>query len=249
MSTINKNSFVIVISTYIFSILCWYLFSNGSPFLSLYENGLDNVLLNIIQSESTARIRNLVVQLDQSFFKVMISFMLFITMCLLLLKSKKIIFSNNFYNFFNTEEFDAKKLKSNIYILIAVAAGLGLFLELSIIRIHSSYFQLFAYFKNLSLLSCFLGLGIGYSFSKVKFYSLNWTFPIVVLQVSFMYLLKDTPVTLFFSKSYIRNLEYGTSTSSWVHTHSFNLFFYISNIFIKCSCICTIGASSCKINV
>ena len=111
MSTINKNSFVIVISTYIFSILCWYLFSNGSPFLSLYENGLDNVLLNIIKSESTARIRNLVVQLDQSFFKVMISFMLFITMCLLLLKSKKIIFSNNFYNFFNTEEFDAKKIK------------------------------------------------------------------------------------------------------------------------------------------
>ena len=127
-----KNFFILLLSTYIFSILCWYFFSKGSPFLSFYENGFDNVLSNIIKSETTARIQYLVVQLDKSFFKVMIGFMLFIMMCFLLLKSKKIIFSNNFYNFFKTEEFDEKKLKSNIYILIAVAAGLGLFLELSI---------------------------------------------------------------------------------------------------------------------
>ena len=117
---------------------------------------------------------------------------------------KKIIFSNRFYDFFKAEEFNPKYLKHDIYILIAIAAGLGLFIELSIIRIHSSYFQLFAYFKNLSLLSCFLGLGIGYSFSRVKLFSLNWTFPIIALQLSFMYLVKDTPITLFFKIQYLK---------------------------------------------
>ena len=87
-----KNFFILLLSTYIFSILCWYFFSKGSPFLSFYENGFDNVLSNIIKSETTARIQYLVVQLDKSFFKVMIGFMLFIMMCFLLLKSKKIIF-------------------------------------------------------------------------------------------------------------------------------------------------------------
>jgi SAM-dependent methyltransferase len=50
-----------------------------------------------------------------------------------------------------------------VWAWIAVTAGVGLFAELMIIRIHASFFQLFAYYKNLSLLSCFLGLGIGYA--------------------------------------------------------------------------------------
>ena len=56
----------------------------------------------------------------------------------------------------------------NLGIWIALAAGLGLFMELMVIRIHSSYFQLFAYFKNVSLLSCFLGLGIGYARGSLR---------------------------------------------------------------------------------
>ncbi len=226
-----KKSIIITILFYFVLISCWYYFSNGSPFFLFYENGLDKILLTIIKSETTSRLQNLVTLLDKSFFKVMIGFLLFIIMCFLLLKSKTIIFSNNFYNFFKSEEFDAKKLKANIYILIAVAAGLGLFLELSIIRIHSSYFQLFAYFKNLSLLSCFLGLGIGYSFSKVKFYSLNWTFPIVALQVSFMYLLKDTPVTLFFQNPISEIWNMGQAPAIGF-LHIFLIYFFISIIFL-----------------
>ena len=226
-----KSFFVTLISAYIFLMICWYFFSKGSPFSSLYNNGFDNILLAVIKSETESRIQFFVTQLDQSFFKVMIAFVLFILMCFFLIKSKKIIFSNNFYNFFKKDEFDAKKLKSNIYFLIAFAAGLGLFLELSIIRIHSSYFQLFAYFKNLSLLSCFLGLGVGYSFSKVKFYSLNWTFPLVALQISFMYLLKDTPVTLFFQNpiSEIWNMGQAPAVG---FIHIVLIYFFISVIFL-----------------
>lgn len=53
-----------------------------------------------------------------------------------------------------------------LLIALVVACAMGLFGELMIIRIHSSLFQLFAHFKNVSLLSCFLGLGIGYATGK-----------------------------------------------------------------------------------
>ena len=152
-------------------------------------------------------------------------------MCLLLINSKKIIFSNKFYNFFKAKEFDPKTLKHDIYWLIALAAGLGLFLELSIIRIHSSYFQLFAYFKNLSLLSCFLGLGIGYSFSKIRLFSLNWTFPIIALQVSFMFLLKETPVTLFFQNPISEIWNMGQSIAVG-YLHIILIYFFIAIIFL-----------------
>ena len=194
---IKKILFFSSIIFFITSTIFYYL-SSENPFLYLYNNGLDKLLLTIIESESISRINDLIIVMDQKFFKIIFGLYFFLLMLFSLYNSKKIIFSNKFYDFFKLDELRFKSLNSNIYILIALAAGLGLFLELAIIRIHSSYFQLFAYFKNLSLLSCFLGLGIGYSFSKLKLYSLNWTFPLISFQVSFMYLLKDTPITLFF---------------------------------------------------
>ncbi len=56
--------------------------------------------------------------------------------------------------------------EKKLLIALVVACAMGLFGELMIIRIHSSLFQLFAHFKNVSLLSCFLGLGIGYATGK-----------------------------------------------------------------------------------
>jgi hypothetical protein len=50
-----------------------------------------------------------------------------------------------------------------IFFYIALSAALGLYAELMIIRVQSSFFQIFAYFKNVTLISCFLGLGIGYT--------------------------------------------------------------------------------------
>jgi SAM-dependent methyltransferase len=49
---------------------------------------------------------------------------------------------------------------------IALAAGVGLLVELVIVRWHASTFPLFAYYKNVSLLAAFLGLGIGYALGK-----------------------------------------------------------------------------------
>ena len=226
-----KKKFINFILAFFLVVIAGYTLTEGQPFLALYNNGLDTILGTIIKSETGDRIKDLIFSLDKEYFKVMIGFFFFLLMIFSLFNSKKIIFSNTFYDFFKLSEFKHEFLKNNIYVLIALAAGLGLFLELAIIRIHSSYFQLFAYFKNLSLLSCFLGLGIGYSFSKVRLYSLNWTFPLVALQVSFMYILKDTPVTLFFQNpiSEIWNIGQSIAVGS---IHVILIYFFISVIFL-----------------
>jgi spermidine synthase len=205
--------------------------TQGQPFYFLYNIGLDSILHGVIKSENQSRIEQLIISMDEDYFKVCIGFFFFTLMIFCIYNTKKIIFSKKFYNFFILEEFKPKTHNSNIYILIAIAAGLGLFTELAIIRIHSSYFQLFAYFKNLSLLSCFLGLGIGYSFSKLRLYSLNWTFPLIALQVSFMYILKDTPITLFFQNPVSEIWNMGQSLALGFF-HIFLIYFFISIIFL-----------------
>ena len=234
MSKLNNSpkTFALFFIGIYFTIICsWYFLSNGSPILSLYNDGLDVFLELIIKSETRERLNDLVIRVDNDFFRISFGFLLFIFMFFLLTKSKNIIFSNTFYGFLKSEEFKNIKNKRNIYILIAMASGLGLFLELSIIRIHSSYFQLFAYFKNLSLLSCFLGLGIGYSFSKKKLFSLNWSFPLIILQVSFMFILKDTPITLFFQNPIAEIWNMGQSIAMGF-MHVSIIYFFITVIFL-----------------
>ena len=126
-------------------------------------------------------------------------------------KNENIVALDSKFNFDNNALFRQKKIlemrdlseedkmeveanKYNLNYLIAVAAGLGLYLELMIIRLHSSFFQLFGFFKNISLLSCLLGLGVGYLFGHKKLFSLRWVFPLLAIQISFMYLLKSTPI-------------------------------------------------------
>jgi hypothetical protein len=51
---------------------------------------------------------------------------------------------------------------------IATAAALSLLLELATIRWQASVFEFYALYKNLALLSCFVGLGIGYATAARK---------------------------------------------------------------------------------
>src|SRR5205814_7748213 len=48
-------------------------------------------------------------------------------------------------------------------VAIAASAAASLFLELAVIRWQGSVFELFALYKNLGLLACFAGLGLGYA--------------------------------------------------------------------------------------
>ncbi len=69
--------------------------------------------------------------------------------------------------------------------LLILATALSLFLELSIIRWHSTVFPILALFKNISLLSCFCGLGIGYAVSRWKHIPTLYSVGLLLLQVIF----------------------------------------------------------------
>jgi spermidine synthase len=54
------------------------------------------------------------------------------------------------------------------YIKLAIfaSAGLSLFLELAVIRWQGTIFEVFAFYKNFTLLACFAGLGLGYAMAR-----------------------------------------------------------------------------------
>ncbi len=65
---------------------------------------------------------------------------------------------------------------------IFTSAALSLFLELAVIRWQASVFELFAFYKNLSLLACFAGLGLGYALASRKVIPLFLSVPLFVWQ-------------------------------------------------------------------
>src|SRR5690349_22228001 len=80
------------------------------------------------------------------------------------------------------------------WLWIALAAGAGLYLELVVVRFHASSFQLFAFFKNFSLLSCFLGLGIGYALGAARPLYTPLVLPMLAAQLGLLHVLRFTGV-------------------------------------------------------
>jgi len=55
-----------------------------------------------------------------------------------------------------------------LMLAIMASAALSLLLELAVIRWQSSVFEFYAFYKNVGILSCFLGLGMGYALASQK---------------------------------------------------------------------------------
>src|SRR5208283_5056919 len=71
-------------------------------------------------------------------------------------------------------------------VAIVISAALSLFLELAMIRWQAAVFPFFAFYKNLSLLSCFAGLGLGYALGNRNRSHLFLTLPLLCWQFLFM---------------------------------------------------------------
>ena len=71
-------------------------------------------------------------------------------------------------------------------IAILLSAALSLCLELSMIRWQSTILPFFAFYKNFSLLACFIGLGVGYALAKRDRIPLLSVIPLLALQFAFM---------------------------------------------------------------
>ena len=194
-SSYNKSlNFIFIILTYLFVGILFNFLTENSPFTFLYDHGFDKIFQFIFVGQHLHGIERQLAKGDESFYFLYFGiFFLFMAACLLY-NTKKIIFSKSFFIFKSSDNFNILQIKKKeAYIYIAIASALGLFLELAIIRIHSSYLQLFGYLKNISLLSCFLGLGIGLIFKDRKFYSIKWVYPLFFVQITLMYCLYLTP--------------------------------------------------------
>ena len=75
---------------------------------------------------------------------------------------------------------------------VFLASAITLYVELVMVRWHSTCFHAFAIFKNISLLSCFLGLGIGYALSRKSRSTLAIFLPLLALQALLFGLLSST---------------------------------------------------------
>jgi SAM-dependent methyltransferase len=70
------------------------------------------------------------------------------------------------------------------------SAALSLLLELAIIRWQSTIFEFFAFYKNFSLLACFIGLGIGYALASRNRIPMALVLPCLAWQFGFMTFLR-----------------------------------------------------------
>src|SRR5947207_13096512 len=75
---------------------------------------------------------------------------------------------------------------------IFVVSAAALYLEMVMVRWHATCFHAFAIFKNVSLLSCLLGLGIGYALSGKRRIALASVLPLLAAQALIFGVLSNT---------------------------------------------------------
>src|SRR5438477_12663866 len=81
---------------------------------------------------------------------------------------------------------------ARLRLAVFTASALALYVELVLVRWHATCFHAFAIFKNVSLLSCFLGLGLGYALSGRPRGLLSTFLPLLALQTLLFGVLSTT---------------------------------------------------------
>jgi spermidine synthase len=99
---------------------------------------------------------------------------------------------------------------------IVLASSLGLYFELFLIRWHASSFQLFAYYKNVTLIACFLGLGIGFALTSRGRIWLVFVVPALAVQVVLLRLLRNTPLATLLNNPVPGNVALGLNENTLV---------------------------------
>jgi hypothetical protein len=98
---------------------------------------------------------------------------------------------------------------------VVAAGGLTLYVEMVMVRWHATCFHAFAIFKNVSLLSCFLGLGIGYGLSGRRRSTLGAFLPLLALQAVLFGVLSLTNLGGRRINPVAEQLVMGTNSGKW----------------------------------
>ena len=111
--------------------------------------------------------------------------------------------------------------------LIVLVTMLSLLLELVLIRWLASMFPVYSFYKNFTMLACFLGLGAGYAVAERQPCAPAIVLPMLALFVAVITLLRfDTGgAYLIFS-------------IGWLSTFDLPVYFLLGASFIICACIC-----------
>jgi len=193
----------------------------GLMLYSLFQSFGHDILTNFIQGQHTGWIGGIVGPLQNKSMSIIIDISddLFLIVAMLLMPVgilHFVFFRNNIF----TEIVNGKWLEEHTTYIdklpekhigywIALASALGLFLELMIIRLHASYFQLFAYFKNVSLLSCFLGLGLGFALKNRNPLKTPLVLPLLAFQTVILFALRFSNLRYWLQNPIVEEYMFG----------------------------------------
>jgi spermidine synthase len=110
---------------------------------------------------------------------------------------------------------------------IVLVTMLSLLLELVLIRWLASVFPVFSFYKNFTMLACFLGLGAGYAVAERKPCAPALVLPMLALFVGAITLLR-----------YDTGIAYLIFSVGWLSTFDLPVYFLLGASFILCACIC-----------
>src|SRR5882762_6315305 len=110
---------------------------------------------------------------------------------------------------------------------IVLVTMLSLLLELVLIRWLASAFPVFSFYKNFTMLACFLGLGAGYAVAERQPCAPALVLPMLALFVGAIMLLR-----------YDTGAAYLIFSVGWLSTFDLPVYFLLGASFIVCACIC-----------
>jgi SAM-dependent methyltransferase len=110
---------------------------------------------------------------------------------------------------------------------IVLVTMLSLLLELVLIRWLASVFPVYSFYKNFTMLACFLGLGAGYAVSQRQPCAPALVLPMLTIFVVIVTLLRYDTGTLYLVFSV-----------GWLSSFDFLVYYLLGASFIVCACIC-----------
>src|SRR5438477_4253865 len=113
---------------------------------------------------------------------------------------------------------------ARLRLAVFTSSAAALYVELVMVRWHATCFHAFAIFKNVSLLSCFLGLGIGFGLSGRRRIALAGFLPLLALQTFLLGVLSCTNLGGRIVNPVAEKLVMGSAGWSWLHAIEGNAF-------------------------